>query len=50
VIVPIISGALWDATGWALAPFVPILVCAIVMVGLAPTVVLREKSAASQGA
>jgi MFS transporter, CP family, cyanate transporter len=50
VIVPIISGALWDATGWTLAPFVPILICAIVMVGLAPTVVLREKSAASQGA
>jgi CP family cyanate transporter-like MFS transporter len=49
VIVPVISGALWDATGWTLAPFVPILVCAIATVGLAPTVVLREKRAASQG-
>jgi CP family cyanate transporter-like MFS transporter len=50
VIVPIISGVLWDATGSTLAPFVPILGCAIVMVGLAPTVVLREKSAPGQGA
>jgi len=50
VIVPIISGALWDATGSTLAPFVPILGCAILMVGLAPTVVLREKSAPGQGA
>jgi CP family cyanate transporter-like MFS transporter len=50
VIVPVISGALWDATGSTLAPFVPILVCAMAMVGLAPTVVLREKRSVSQGA
>jgi CP family cyanate transporter-like MFS transporter len=50
VVVPIISGALWDATGSTLAPFVPILFCAIMMVGLAPTVVLREKSAPVEGA
>ena len=27
VIVPIIGGALWDLTGWTLAPFIPIGVC-----------------------
>jgi CP family cyanate transporter-like MFS transporter len=50
VVVPIISGALWDATGATLAPFVPIFACALMMVGLAPTVVLREKSAPVEGA
>jgi MFS transporter, CP family, cyanate transporter len=50
VVVPIISGALWDATGSTLAPFVPILGCAIMMVGLAPTIVLREKGAPVEGA
>jgi CP family cyanate transporter-like MFS transporter len=43
VIVPVISGALWDMTGWTLAPFIPIGVCALVLIGLAPTIVLREK-------
>ena len=47
VIVPIISGGLWDLTGWTLAPFIPIGVCAAVMIGLAPTVALRDKSAPS---
>ena len=46
VIVPIISGVLWDLTGWPLAPFIPIGICALVIIGLAPTIVLREKSAA----
>jgi CP family cyanate transporter-like MFS transporter len=46
VIVPIISGVLWDVTGWTLAPFIPIGVCTLVLIGLAPTVVLREKQAA----
>ena len=46
VIVPIISGVLWDLTGWTLAPFIPIGVCTLVLIGLAPTIVLREKSAA----
>jgi CP family cyanate transporter-like MFS transporter len=45
VIVPIISGGLWDLTGWTLAPFIPIGLCAALMIGLAPTVALREKSA-----
>jgi MFS transporter, CP family, cyanate transporter len=45
VIVPIISGVLWDLTGWTLAPFIPIFVCMCALIGLAPTIVLREKSA-----
>ena len=45
VIVPIISGVLWDATGWTLAPFVPIVLCMLVLIGLAPTIVLRDKAA-----
>jgi CP family cyanate transporter-like MFS transporter len=45
VIVPIISGVLWDLTGWTLAPFIPIFVCMGALIGLAPTIVLREKSA-----
>jgi MFS transporter, CP family, cyanate transporter len=44
VIVPIVAGALWDLSGWPLTVFVPIGLCALVVVGLAPTVVLREKS------
>ena len=45
VIVPIVSGVLWDLTGWTLAPFIPIGFCTLVLIGLAPTIVLREKSA-----
>jgi CP family cyanate transporter-like MFS transporter len=45
VIVPIISGAFWDLSGWTLAPMIPIVVCMLVLIGLAPTVVLRDKSA-----
>ena len=47
VIVPIIGGVLWDLTGWNLAPFIPIGICALVVIGLAPTIVLRKKSAAA---
>lgn len=43
VIVPIIGGRLWDLTGWTLAPFIPIGLCSLILIGLAPTVVLREK-------
>jgi MFS transporter, CP family, cyanate transporter len=43
VIVPIISGVLWDITGWTPAPFVPIVICMLALIALAPTVVLREK-------
>ncbi|MBM3527632.1 MAG: MFS transporter [Alphaproteobacteria bacterium] len=46
VVVPIISGALWDLTGWPVAALVPIGLCALVVVGLAPSVALRDKSAA----
>jgi len=45
VIVPIIGGLLWDLTGWTLAPFIPVGVCALVLIGLAPAIVLREKQA-----
>jgi CP family cyanate transporter-like MFS transporter len=45
VVVPIIGGALWDLTGWTFAPFIPIGICSIVVISLAPTVALREKSA-----
>ena len=44
VVVPIISGVLWDLTGWVLAPFGPIIVCVLVLLGLAPTIVLRDKA------
>ena len=45
VIVPIVAGVLWDITGWTLAPFIPIGVCSLVLISLAPTIVLREKTA-----
>jgi CP family cyanate transporter-like MFS transporter len=45
VVVPIISGALWDLTGWTRAPLIPIVICALVLIGLAPTIVLRDKTA-----
>ena len=44
VIVPIVCGVFWDLTGWVVAPFIPIGICLIAVVGLAPTIVLREKS------
>jgi CP family cyanate transporter-like MFS transporter len=45
VVVPIISGLLWDITGWTFAPFIPIGACMLVLIGLAPTVALRDKAA-----
>ncbi len=45
VVVPIISGALWDLTGWTFAPFIPIVICMLALIALAPTVVLRDKTA-----
>jgi CP family cyanate transporter-like MFS transporter len=44
VIVPIFSGVLWDVTGWTMAPFIPIGICCLMLIGLAPTIVLREKT------
>jgi CP family cyanate transporter-like MFS transporter len=45
VIVPIISGALWDATGRPTVALVPMVLCMLAVVGLAPTIVLRENTA-----
>jgi CP family cyanate transporter-like MFS transporter len=39
VIVPVISGALWDATGIAWTAFVPFMVCAVVMTVVGPLLV-----------
>ena len=47
VIVPIVSGGLWDLSGWPAVAFIPIVICTLAVVGLAPTVVLRENRAAS---
>jgi CP family cyanate transporter-like MFS transporter len=44
VIVPVIAGVLWDVTGWTRAPFIPITACMIVLLALAPTIVLRDKT------
>jgi len=38
VIVPVISGLLWDATGIAATAFVPIALCCLLLMGFAPTV------------
>lgn len=45
VVIPVISGLLWDLTGWTLAPFIPVSICMLVVIGLAPTIVLRKKHA-----
>jgi CP family cyanate transporter-like MFS transporter len=44
VVVPVVSGGLWDLTGMPASAFVPIVICTLLIVGLAPTVVLRDKS------
>ena len=38
VIVPVISGALWDLTGIAAMAFLPIALCGILLVILAPAI------------
>lgn len=43
VIVPVVSGALWDLTGLPTAAFIPMGICALAVIGLAPGIVLREK-------
>jgi CP family cyanate transporter-like MFS transporter len=48
LIVPIISGALWDLTGVPAVAFLPMALCALAVLGLAPSIVLREKAAGSQ--
>jgi MFS transporter, CP family, cyanate transporter len=46
VVVPVVSGVLWDLSGLPAIAFVPIGICALAVVALAPTIVLREKPAA----
>lgn len=46
VVIPIVSGALWDLSGWPSLTLLPIGLCALLVVGLAPGVVLRDKNAA----
>jgi len=38
VIVPIISGFAWDASGWPAAAFIPIGLCNFLLIGLAPAI------------
>jgi CP family cyanate transporter-like MFS transporter len=47
VVIPIISGALWDLTGSPIATFVPLGLCTLATISLAPSVVLREKVVAT---
>jgi CP family cyanate transporter-like MFS transporter len=42
VIVPIISGLLWDMTGTAVSAFVPIIACSLVLMALAPSLRLPQ--------
>ena len=41
VIVPVISGLVWDASGIPAVAFVPIAACNILLIALAPTVRVR---------
>jgi CP family cyanate transporter-like MFS transporter len=43
VVVPVLSGALWDLTGMPAAAFIPMGICTLAVIGLAPGIVLREK-------
>lgn len=47
VIVPVVSGALWDLTGLPATAFIPMAICALAVIGLAPGIVLREKRTGS---
>jgi len=44
VITPVFSGLFWDLTGIAQAAFLPLGVCAIVLMALAPGIRLRERA------
>ncbi len=48
VIMPVVSGGLWDLTGSPAMAFVPPLLCTLALIGLAPAIVLREKSPSSR--
>jgi CP family cyanate transporter-like MFS transporter len=47
VIVPIVSGLGWDATGWPAAAFIPIGLCNFLLIGLAPTIPRRAGASQS---
>ena len=42
VITPVFSGLIWDLTGYAQSAFVPLALCAIVLIAVAPTIRLRH--------
>jgi CP family cyanate transporter-like MFS transporter len=44
VIAPVLSGLLWDITGIAWSAFVPLGLCACILMALAPTIRLPEKT------
>jgi CP family cyanate transporter-like MFS transporter len=48
VIVPILSGLAWDASGAPAMAFVPIGLCNFLLIGLASTVSVRPRASASQ--
>jgi CP family cyanate transporter-like MFS transporter len=45
VITPVFSGLLWDLTGVAWAAFVPLGLCAVLLMALAPTIRIERRSA-----
>jgi MFS transporter, CP family, cyanate transporter len=42
VITPVFSGLIWDVTGLAQAAFVPLGLCALILIAIAPTIRLRH--------
>jgi CP family cyanate transporter-like MFS transporter len=44
VIAPVLSGLLWDITGIAWSAFVPLGLCACILMALAPTIRLPAKT------
>jgi len=42
VITPVLSGLIWDVTGLAQAAFVPLGLCAVILIAIAPTIRLRH--------
>ena len=49
VITPVFSGLLWDLTGVAWSAFVPLGVCAVVLMALAPTIQRSKRGRAEAG-
>jgi CP family cyanate transporter-like MFS transporter len=42
VITPVFSGLVWDLTGYAQSAFVPLALCAMILIAVAPTIRLRR--------